>query len=45
MENNIQAKEPKNKTSKDFIMLFLVIGGLIVGLMLLKYAINALHLM
>lgn len=45
MENKIQANEPNKKTTKDFIMLFVVIGGLIAALILLKYAMNAFHLM
>lgn len=45
MENHIQANEPKKKKMNDFVVTFLAIGGLIVVLMLLKYAISALHLM
>lgn len=45
MENQIHAEEPKRKTSKDFIILFLAIGGLVAVLLLLKYAIGAFHLM
>jgi len=44
MENNQMAEEPKRKTSKDFILLFLAIGGLILGLILLKYAMGAFHM-
>lgn len=45
MENQLHTEEPKRKTSKDFIILFLAIGGLIAVLILLKLAIEAFHLM
>lgn len=45
MENKIQTNEPNKKTAKDFILLFIVIGGLIAALVLLKYAMNAFHIM
>lgn len=45
MENQIQTEEPKRKTSKDFIILFLAIGGLIAILIALKFVIGAFHLM
>lgn len=45
MEQNNSIEEPKKKTTKDFIVLFLAIGGLIVGLLILKYAMSALHMM
>lgn len=45
MENKIQANEPKKKRMNDFVLTFLAIGGLIVALVLLKYAMSALRLM
>ena len=45
MEDQIHTEEPKRKTGKDFLMLFLAIGGLIAVLLILKYAISAFHLM
>lgn len=45
MENHDKGIEPKQKTSRDFLILFLAIGGLILGLILLKYLMGALHLM
>jgi len=45
MEQNNSIEETKKKTSKDFVVLFLAIGGLIVGLLLLKYAMGALNIM
>lgn len=44
MENQVQTEEPKRKTRKDFVMLFLAIAGLIVVLLLLKLAITKFHL-
>lgn len=45
MENNQMAEEPKKKTAKDFILLFLAIGGLILGLLFLKYLMGALNIL
>lgn len=45
MENQLKTEEPKRKTSKDFIILFLAIGGLVAVLILLKFIIGAFHLM
>lgn len=45
MENQEKSSEPKQKTSRDFMVLFLAIGGLIFGLILLKYLMGALHIM
>ena len=44
MDNQIQANEPKKKKINDFLKLFIGISALILALMLLKYAIAALHL-
>ena len=44
-QTNKLNEEPKQKTSKDFMLLFLAIGGLIAALVVLKYAISALHLL
>lgn len=44
MEEYNKTEEPaKKKTAKDFLTLFLAIGGLIVGLMLLRYLMGVLH--
>lgn len=45
MENNQMAEEPKKKTAKDFVLLFLAVGGLIIGLLFLKYLMGAFNLM
>lgn len=45
MENNQTTEEPKKKTAKDFVLLFLAIGGLILGLIFLKYIMGALHIL
>jgi hypothetical protein len=45
MENNQLAEEPKKKTAKDFILLFLASGGLIVGLIMLKYAMGVFNIL
>ncbi|MBV5315952.1 MAG: hypothetical protein JZU47_21815 [Prolixibacteraceae bacterium] len=37
MENQEMDEAPKQKTTGDFIKLFLALAGLIVGLLLLKY--------
>lgn len=44
MENQDIDNEPKEKTGHHFFMLFLAVVGLVVGLLLLKYAIGALNL-
>lgn len=45
MEEQDRIEEPtKKKTTKDFVILFLAIGGLIAGLLLLKYAMGALQI-
>lgn len=44
MENNIQAEEPKKKKMNDFVVLALAAVAFIAALMLLKYAMGALHL-
>ncbi|MDP2336776.1 MAG: hypothetical protein Q8N05_10070 [Bacteroidota bacterium] len=44
MENNDVPDGPKRKTSKDFILLFLALAGLVAALLLIKFAIGALHL-
>lgn len=45
MEKQIQNQEPKQKTKRDFFILFLAIGGLIAALLLLKLAIKTFHFM
>lgn len=45
MENNIQTNVPKKKKMNDFLKLFLAIGGLITALLLLKLAMQSMHLM
>jgi hypothetical protein len=45
VQMNNEANEPKKKGMNDFVLTFLWIGGLIGGLMLLKYLMSALHLM
>ena len=45
MENNQMAEEPRKKTTKDFVLLFLAIGGLILGLIFLKYLMGAFNLL
>lgn len=44
MENNIGAKEPKKKKMNDFVLTFVGIAAFIVALILIKYALHALHL-
>lgn len=44
MENMEEENAPKGKTLYDFVLLFLVLGGLVAVLMFIKYAIGALHL-
>ena len=43
MENNIQANEPKKKKMNDFVVLGLAAVAFVAALLLLKYAMGALH--
>ena len=46
MEEQNRTEEPiKKKTTKDFVILFLAIGGLIIGLLALKYLMGALQIL
>lgn len=46
MEEQNRTEEPiKKKTTKDFVVLFLAIAGLILGLLLLKYLMGALQIL
>lgn len=43
MENTEQVNGPKKKKTNDFVLTFVGIGALIVALVLLKYLMNAFH--
>ncbi len=44
MENLDHTKEPKKKKMNDFVLTFLGIAALITALVLLKYLMNAFHM-
>lgn len=44
MENQDIDNETKEKTGYHFLLLFIALGGLVAVLLLIKYAIGALHL-